>query len=78
MYRPDLNYFQSECCLFVILCCRGLFITIHDRGHIASLLQNWPEKDIKVYYTSYHSNCGIISQMSVLPRTEPLDLILHH
>uniref|UniRef100_A0A3B4XD84 Malic enzyme n=1 Tax=Seriola lalandi dorsalis TaxID=1841481 RepID=A0A3B4XD84_SERLL len=26
---------------------RGLFITIHDRGHIASLLQNWPEKDIK-------------------------------
>ncbi|XP_060937091.1 NADP-dependent malic enzyme isoform X2 [Limanda limanda] len=26
---------------------RGLFITIHDAGHIASLLQNWPEKDIK-------------------------------
>lgn len=26
---------------------RGLFITIHDRGHIASILQNWPEKDIK-------------------------------
>lgn len=26
---------------------RGLFITIHDRGHIATLLQNWPEKDIK-------------------------------
>uniref|UniRef100_A0A665VHG9 Malic enzyme n=1 Tax=Echeneis naucrates TaxID=173247 RepID=A0A665VHG9_ECHNA len=26
---------------------RGLFITIHDRGHIASLLQNWPEKDIR-------------------------------
>uniref|UniRef100_A0A3P8VGV7 Malic enzyme n=1 Tax=Cynoglossus semilaevis TaxID=244447 RepID=A0A3P8VGV7_CYNSE len=26
---------------------RGLFITIHDRGHVASLLQNWPEKDIK-------------------------------
>ncbi|XP_053289398.1 NADP-dependent malic enzyme isoform X2 [Pleuronectes platessa] len=26
---------------------RGLFITIHDSGHIASLLQNWPEKDIK-------------------------------
>ncbi|XP_069558259.1 NADP-dependent malic enzyme [Brachyistius frenatus] len=26
---------------------RGLFITVHDRGHIASLLQNWPEKDIK-------------------------------
>uniref|UniRef100_A0A7N8YQA1 Malic enzyme n=1 Tax=Mastacembelus armatus TaxID=205130 RepID=A0A7N8YQA1_9TELE len=26
---------------------RGLFITIHDRGHIALLLKNWPEKDIK-------------------------------
>uniref|UniRef100_A0AAQ5ZLM4 Malic enzyme n=1 Tax=Amphiprion ocellaris TaxID=80972 RepID=A0AAQ5ZLM4_AMPOC len=26
---------------------RGLFITIHDRGHIASVLQNWPEKDIR-------------------------------
>ncbi|XP_022609309.1 NADP-dependent malic enzyme [Seriola dumerili] len=26
---------------------RGLFITIHDHGHIASLLQNWPEKDVK-------------------------------
>uniref|UniRef100_A0A672HSF8 Malic enzyme n=1 Tax=Salarias fasciatus TaxID=181472 RepID=A0A672HSF8_SALFA len=26
---------------------RGLFITIHDRGHIAEILQNWPEKDIK-------------------------------
>lgn len=26
---------------------RGLFITIHDRGHIATLLQNWPEKDIR-------------------------------
>ncbi|XP_028281004.1 NADP-dependent malic enzyme [Parambassis ranga] len=26
---------------------RGLFITVHDRGHIAAILQNWPEKDIK-------------------------------
>uniref|UniRef100_A0A8B9KAG1 NADP-dependent malic enzyme n=1 Tax=Astyanax mexicanus TaxID=7994 RepID=A0A8B9KAG1_ASTMX len=26
---------------------RGLFITIHDRHHISTLLQSWPEKDIR-------------------------------
>ncbi|NXT48192.1 MAOX enzyme, partial [Pluvianellus socialis] len=26
---------------------RGLFITIHDRGHIATMLQSWPESAIK-------------------------------
>lgn len=26
---------------------RGLFITIHDRLHISSLLQSWPEKDVR-------------------------------
>lgn len=26
---------------------RGLFITIHDRGHIATVLNSWPEEDIK-------------------------------
>ncbi|KAM4561582.1 NADP-dependent malic enzyme, mitochondrial isoform 2-T3 [Fundulus diaphanus] len=26
---------------------RGLFITIHDRGHIATVLNSWPEDDIK-------------------------------
>ncbi|KAG9271082.1 NADP-dependent malic enzyme-like [Astyanax mexicanus] len=27
---------------------RGLFITIHDKGHIATMLNSWPEDDIKV------------------------------
>uniref|UniRef100_A0A671P4R5 Malic enzyme n=1 Tax=Sinocyclocheilus anshuiensis TaxID=1608454 RepID=A0A671P4R5_9TELE len=26
---------------------RGLFITIHDKGHIASMLNSWPEQNIK-------------------------------
>ncbi|TNN60887.1 NADP-dependent malic enzyme, mitochondrial [Liparis tanakae] len=26
---------------------RGLFITIHDKGHIATMLNSWPEADIK-------------------------------
>ncbi|KAI7806226.1 putative cytosolic malic enzyme 1 [Triplophysa rosa] len=26
---------------------RGLFITIHDRSHISTLLQSWPEKDVR-------------------------------
>ncbi|XP_008933234.1 PREDICTED: NADP-dependent malic enzyme-like, partial [Merops nubicus] len=26
---------------------RGLFITIHDRGHIATMLKSWPESVIK-------------------------------
>ncbi|KAL0984664.1 hypothetical protein UPYG_G00144890 [Umbra pygmaea] len=26
---------------------RGLFITIHDRSHISTILQSWPEKDIR-------------------------------
>ncbi|XP_064651111.1 NADP-dependent malic enzyme-like [Lineus longissimus] len=27
---------------------RGLFLTIHDRGHLYELLCNWPEKDVRV------------------------------
>lgn len=27
---------------------RGLFITVHDKGHIYEVLCNWPEHDIKV------------------------------
>lgn len=26
---------------------RGLFITIHDRGHISTLMKSWPENEIK-------------------------------
>ncbi|CAB3380428.1 Hypothetical predicted protein [Cloeon dipterum] len=26
---------------------RGLFITIHDRGHVYDVLRNWPESDVR-------------------------------
>uniref|UniRef100_A0A3Q2E9D0 Malic enzyme n=1 Tax=Cyprinodon variegatus TaxID=28743 RepID=A0A3Q2E9D0_CYPVA len=35
-------------CVFLLLhLLLGLFITIHDRGHIATMLNSWPEDDIK-------------------------------
>lgn len=32
----------------MIVVSSGLFITIHDRGHIATLLNSWPVDNIKV------------------------------
>ena len=34
--------------LITTLCFRGLFITIHDKGHVYDVLCNWPEHEIKV------------------------------
>ncbi|KAG7275927.1 hypothetical protein CRUP_011377 [Coryphaenoides rupestris] len=31
---------------------RGLFITIHDKGHIATVLNSWPEENIKAIVVS--------------------------
>ena len=38
---------------------RGLFITIHDKGHIYDILCNWPAQSVKVNHFSffrYHRN----------------------
>ncbi|XP_032415076.1 NADP-dependent malic enzyme isoform X2 [Xiphophorus hellerii] len=47
MESTGRNRFIMQELLPAFIPLRGLFITVHDRGHIASILQNWPEKDIK-------------------------------
>lgn len=34
--------------LILVSFLRGLFITIHDKGHIATILDSWPEENVKV------------------------------
>jgi len=50
--RQEKAQFNWPC--FVYLSSRGLFITIHDRSHISTLLQSWPEKDIRVSSAFLH------------------------
>lgn len=26
---------------------RGLFVTIHDKGHVYDVIRNWPEPDVR-------------------------------
>lgn len=37
-----VNYLDCE-----LLFARGLFITIHDKGHIYDVICNWPESSVK-------------------------------
>lgn len=36
----------------------GLFITIHDKGHLATMLNSWPEDNIKVW-TYFYCYCHL-------------------
>lgn len=52
---------------------RGLFITIHDKGHIATMLNSWPEENIKVLtqkdlISRYGGTFSIIYSMCVCVR----------
>ncbi len=44
LIKPALNFLVD---VFITVF-SGLFITIHDLGNVASILSNWPHKNIKV------------------------------
>lgn len=52
----------SVCTCFVSF--SGLFITIHDKGHLATMLNSWPEDNIKVW-SRFH--CYLIIVGWILP-----------
>ena len=45
---------------------RGLFVSIHDLGHVAELLENWAVEDVKVLMYSIDINLGVDRKLTML------------
>ena len=46
--RALVFVYSVNCIVIVVLHFRGLFLSINDKGHLYSMVCNWPENDVRV------------------------------